>query len=105
MPGRMRAPALQRREVKEPGHLTQIGQNRDRTGDEVEQDVPLGAQQHKQNGRDAHTSTEANKTRKQDGKQRSGRHRSRNLRQWLCNAGKARVEPNRDAPRDGPSRG
>ena len=53
-------PPLNGREPEQRGHLAQVGRNRHRAGDHVEQDVPLRPQQHQGDRTDAHASTRTN---------------------------------------------
>ena len=98
-------PALPAREVVERGNLAQVGGDGHGSGDHVEQDVPLRAQQHQRNGADAESAADLHQADEQDGKERRGRNRGQNLRDGLNDARKPGIEADGDADRDGPRSG
>ena len=82
----------------------QVGRNRHRTSDHVEQHIPLRAQQQHDNRRQPESASQANEHQQNHRQQRRRRHRSRDLRQRLRNARQSGIEADRDSRRNCPQR-
>ncbi len=106
MPGRM---TVRQRcdggEVEEGGDLLEVVGNGHGAGDDVEEDVPLGAEEHKGDGSDAHAAAGLDEGEQKDGKEGGGGDGGGDLREGLGDAGEAGVEADGDAGGDGPEGG
>src|ERR1700751_3847061 len=85
-------PALSAPQLENRAAFLQVGGNRHRSRNHVEQDVPLRSQQQKNNGSEAESSSHADQQQEHHRKKRSRRNRRGNLRQRLRNTRQAWVE-------------
>src|SRR5208337_2831835 len=86
------APTLPAADAENAGRFFQVGGNGHGTGDHVEQDVPLRAEQQQNDRAESQTSAQANQDQQYNRKYRRGRNRSGNLRERLGDARQARIE-------------
>lgn len=100
-----RAPALPGAEVKEAGDFFEVVGDGDGTGDDVEEDVPLCAEEHEENGGGVHATAVADKDEQEDGEERGGGDTGGDLGDGLSDAGEPRVKADGDAGGDRPKRG
>ena len=95
-------PALPLGEMEELGDFFQVRGNGGGPGNHIEEDVPLGAQQHEGDRTDAQPAAPANQRNQQDGKDRCCRVGGGDLGQRLGDSGQAGVKADGDAGGDGP---
>ena len=96
------APAIETAESKDVGDFFQIRGNGHSAGDDVEQNVPLGAEEHERHGGNFHAAAQVNQEKKNDGEQRGRGNGSGKLHQRLSDTSETRVEADGDAHGDGP---
>ena len=70
----------------ERGHFAQVGGDGHGAGDDVEEDVPLRAEQHERNGADAEAAADLDQADEQDREKCGGRNRGQDLRDGLDDA-------------------
>ena len=99
------APALPPGEVEEGGDLFQVVGDGHGAGDDVEEDVPLGAEQHEGDGADAHAAAVPDEGEKKHREEGGGRNGGRDLCKGLRDPGELWLEAYGDAYRDGPGGG
>ena len=88
--------------MKDLRGFLQVARNGHGPRDDVEQDVPLRAQQHEQHSRKLHTTAEAEEEQQNNGKKRGRRDRGGHLNKRLGHASETRAEANGHADRDSP---
>src|SRR5271157_4010275 len=98
-------PALPAGEVEEGGDFAEVGGDGHGSGDDVEEDVPLRAEEHKNDGADAQAAADFDQADEQDGEEGRGRDGSQYLRKRLHEAGEPGAEADGDADGDGPGGG
>src|SRR5580658_9342377 len=98
-------PTLPAGEVVEGRHFPQVGGDGHGSGDDVEKDVPLCAEEHQRDGADAESPADANQADEDDGKKSSGRDGSKHLGGGLNDAREPRIETDGDADGNRPGGG
>ena len=98
------APAIPGTETKNRGSFLQVRGQRHSTGDDVEKDVPLRAQQHQKHRGDFQSATQTNQKQQNHREKRRGGNRSGHLRQRLSDAGKLRMRADVHTHGNGPQR-
>src|ERR1700691_1135997 len=86
------APAIRPAEVEQAGDLPEIGWNGAGSRDDVEQYVPLRADQHEDYRAHPQSAAELDDPEQQDREERGGRDRGRDLRDRLHDPGEPRIE-------------
>src|SRR5258708_34361053 len=98
-------PAAPGREAKDPRGFFQVGGDGHGAGDDVEEDVPLGAEKHDEHGGDFETATQADQEKQNDRKKSGGRNGGGDLRERLRDASEAGVGAGGAADGGGPKGG
>ena len=98
-------PALVAGEFVEAGGFLEVGGDGHGSGDDVEEDVPLGSEEHEGNGADAETAADLDESDEQDGEEGGGGDAGQDLGEGLDDAGELGVEADGDADGDGPGGG
>ena len=93
-------PALEISQPEHSAHFFQVRGNGAGAGDDIEQDVPLRAEQEQDHGADSHPAADPNQHQEDDRKQSRGGHGGGNLREGLHQGGKPRPHPYVDSHRE-----
>src|SRR5229473_2320661 len=99
-----KTPAIPGAETIDLRGFLKVGGNGHGAGDDVEEDVPLRAEEHQEHGGDLEAAAEAKQKKKNNREERRGRNGSRHLHEGLRNAGQARIRTDGDASGNGPER-
>ena len=102
MPGRIRVASAARSRTERGRTSREVGGDGDRSGDDVEEDVPLGTEQHERDGTDAKSAADVHEREQQHRKERRGRHGCGDLCQGLCDACEAWMKADGDSGGYGP---
>src|SRR5229473_4417489 len=98
------APAIPGAEAVDLRGFLEVRGNGHGAGDDVEENVPLRAEEHQEHGGDLEAAAEAQQEKKNNRKERRGGNGSRHLHEGLRNAGQARIRTDGDASGNGPER-